>query len=137
ADRNPLARRRLGLLDVRRHRLPLARVLVEHDVTLRVHVEPTLAVHAVGLFDTLDVLRRRDETHDVGAAEDQRLAIAPALVHRPILLGSSTMVAIERSRSTERIANDIETLSGPDYTLSSEAIRRYAYTPVYRNPLDY
>jgi allantoate deiminase len=47
------------------------------------------------------------------------------------------MVAIERSRSTERIANDIEALSGPDYTLSSEAIRRYAYTPVYRNTLDY
>jgi hydantoinase/carbamoylase family amidase len=47
------------------------------------------------------------------------------------------MVAIERSRSTERIANDIETLSGADYTLSSEAIRRYAYTPVYRNTLDY
>ena len=47
------------------------------------------------------------------------------------------MVAIERSRSTERIASDIETLSGPDYTLSSEAIRRHAYTPVYRNTLDY
>jgi len=47
------------------------------------------------------------------------------------------MVAIERSRSTERIAKDIETLSGADYTLSSEAIRRYAYTSVYRNTLDY
>jgi allantoate deiminase len=47
------------------------------------------------------------------------------------------MVAIERNRSAERIARDIETLSGPDYTLSSEAIRRYAYTPVYRNTLDY
>jgi allantoate deiminase len=47
------------------------------------------------------------------------------------------MVATERDRSTERIARDIETLSGPDYTLSSEAIRRYAYTPVYRNTLDY
>jgi allantoate deiminase len=47
------------------------------------------------------------------------------------------MVAIERRRSSERIANDIETLSGPDYTLSSEAIRRYAYTQVYRNTLDY
>jgi hydantoinase/carbamoylase family amidase len=39
--------------------------------------------------------------------------------------------------SAERIARDIETLAGPDYTLSSEAIRRYAYTPVYRNTLDY
>jgi allantoate deiminase len=47
------------------------------------------------------------------------------------------MVAIERSRSTDRIAHDIDTLSGPEYTLSSEAIRRYAYTPVYRNTLDY
>ena len=34
----------------------------------------------------------------------------------------------ERSRSAERIERDIETLAGPDYTLSSEAIRRYAYT---------
>jgi hydantoinase/carbamoylase family amidase len=42
-----------------------------------------------------------------------------------------------RARSTERIARDIETLSGPDYTLSDEAIRRYAYTPVYRSTLDY
>ncbi|HZO96186.1 MAG TPA: Zn-dependent hydrolase [Gaiellaceae bacterium] len=47
------------------------------------------------------------------------------------------MVAIDRGVSTERIARDIETLSGPDYTLSSEAIRRYAYTPVYRNTLDF
>src|SRR5438477_3073267 len=47
------------------------------------------------------------------------------------------MVAIERTRSAERIANDIETLSGPAYTLSNEAIRRYAYTNVYRNTLDY
>jgi hydantoinase/carbamoylase family amidase len=39
--------------------------------------------------------------------------------------------------SIERIARDLETLSGPDFTLSSEAIRRYAYTPVYRNTLDY
>src|SRR5436309_6884887 len=47
------------------------------------------------------------------------------------------MVAIERSRSSERIANDIETLSGDAYTLTNEAIRRYAYTQVYRNTLDY
>jgi hydantoinase/carbamoylase family amidase len=47
------------------------------------------------------------------------------------------MVATDRSRSTERIAGDIETLSGPGYTLTSAAIRRYAYTPVYRNTLDY
>jgi hydantoinase/carbamoylase family amidase len=47
------------------------------------------------------------------------------------------MVAVERDRSGERIGRDIETLSGDDYTLSDEAIRRYAYTPVYRNTLDY
>lgn len=39
--------------------------------------------------------------------------------------------------SAQRIERDIETLAGPDYTLTDEAIRRYAYTPVYRNTLDY
>jgi allantoate deiminase len=47
------------------------------------------------------------------------------------------MRAIERSRSAQRIERDIETLAGADYTLSDEAIRRYAYTDVYRNTLDY
>jgi allantoate deiminase len=46
-------------------------------------------------------------------------------------------VAIDLARSAERIDRDIETLAGSDYTLSDEAIRRYAYTPVYRNTLDY
>jgi allantoate deiminase len=44
---------------------------------------------------------------------------------------------MDRARSTERIARDIETLSGRDYTLSDEAIRRYAYTQEYRNTLDF
>lgn len=44
---------------------------------------------------------------------------------------------IDRARSAERIRNDVETLAGPDFTLSSEAIRRYAYTGVYRATLDY
>ncbi len=44
---------------------------------------------------------------------------------------------IDRAKSTERINRDIENLAGPDFTLSSEAIRRYAYTEVYRNTLDY
>ncbi len=44
---------------------------------------------------------------------------------------------MDRARSAERIERDIETLSGPDYTLSDEAIRRYAYTPEYRNTLDW
>src|SRR5262245_27815495 len=46
-------------------------------------------------------------------------------------------MAVIGTASAERVARDIETLSGPDYTLSSEAIRRYAYTPVYRNTLDH
>ena len=44
---------------------------------------------------------------------------------------------IDRAKSTERINRDIQNLAGPDYTLSDEAIRRYAYTKVYRNTLDY
>jgi hydantoinase/carbamoylase family amidase len=44
---------------------------------------------------------------------------------------------IDRARSAARIERDIETLAGSDYTLSADAIRRYAYTPVYRNTLDY
>jgi hydantoinase/carbamoylase family amidase len=46
-------------------------------------------------------------------------------------------MTIDRAKSTERIERDIETLAGPDYTRSSEAIRRYAYTPEYRNTLDH
>lgn len=44
---------------------------------------------------------------------------------------------IDRVRSAGRIERDIETLAGPDYTRSDEAIRRYAYTPEYRATLDY
>jgi allantoate deiminase len=44
---------------------------------------------------------------------------------------------VDRAKSTERIGRDIEILAGPDYTRSSEAIQRYAYTPEYRNTLDY
>jgi allantoate deiminase len=46
-------------------------------------------------------------------------------------------LTIDRARSTERIGRDVETLAGPDYTLSNEAIRRYAYTDVYRNTVEY
>jgi allantoate deiminase len=46
-------------------------------------------------------------------------------------------VAIDRAQSAERIDRDIETLAGARYTLSNEAIRRYAFTDVYRNTLDY
>ena len=44
---------------------------------------------------------------------------------------------IDLTRSAARISQDVETLAGPDYTMSSEAICRYAYTPVYRATLDY
>jgi allantoate deiminase len=44
---------------------------------------------------------------------------------------------MDRERGAERIERDIETLAGSDYTLSDEAIRRYAYTDAYRNTLDY
>ena len=47
------------------------------------------------------------------------------------------MAALDRKRSAARIERDIETLAGPEYTLSDEAIRRYAYTDVYRTTLDY
>ena len=52
-------------------------------------------------------------------------------------LVSSGMVTVERNASSNRIERDIETLAGAEYTLSEEAIRRYAYTDVYRNTLDY
>ncbi|HKP18442.1 MAG TPA: Zn-dependent hydrolase [Gaiellaceae bacterium] len=44
---------------------------------------------------------------------------------------------MDREGSAQRIQRDIETLAGPDYTLTSEAIRRYAYTDVYRRTLGY
>ena len=44
---------------------------------------------------------------------------------------------IDRAKSCERIRRDIETLAGPEYTLSPTAICRYAYTQAYRNTLDY
>jgi hydantoinase/carbamoylase family amidase len=46
-------------------------------------------------------------------------------------------MTIDRERSYQRIENDIETLGGPDFTETDEAIRRYAYTDVYENTLQY
>jgi allantoate deiminase len=46
-------------------------------------------------------------------------------------------LSIDRARSAERIERDIETLAGPAYTRSDEAIQRYAYTPEYQATLDY
>ena len=50
---------------------------------------------------------------------------------------SVSYVAIDREDSAARIAAHVEKLSGPGYTLSSEAISRYAYTDVYENALRY
>jgi len=50
---------------------------------------------------------------------------------------STRAATIDRLQSAARIERDIETLAGPEFTLSDEAIRRYAYTPAYRNTLDY
>lgn len=44
---------------------------------------------------------------------------------------------IDRPASATRIERHIETLGGPDYTSSTQAIRRYAYTPEYRRTIDY
>ncbi len=46
---------------------------------------------------------------------------------------NSDGLRIDRERSAARIDRAIETLAGPDYTTSGEAIRRYAYTDAYRN----
>jgi hydantoinase/carbamoylase family amidase len=44
---------------------------------------------------------------------------------------------IDRTASAERIRRDVVTLAGPEFTRSSEAIRRYAYTAEYQATLDY
>lgn len=45
--------------------------------------------------------------------------------------------SVDRTNSIQRIEHDIETLAGSAFTRSDESIRRYAYTPEYRNTLDY
>src|SRR5262249_4816014 len=96
-----------------------------------------------GVLDAVDVLERRQQAHHVGAPEDERLAVAPAgfgFRHRPILPYYSRLVAavrVDRERSAARIESDIEHLAGAAYTRSTDAIRRYAYTPEYRNTLDW
>ena len=46
-------------------------------------------------------------------------------------------IGVDRERSAARIEREIATLSGRDFTRSSVAIRRYAYTPEYRRTLDH
>ncbi len=85
---------------------------------------------------------RRDE---VLTALDRAFGIPERGAHRFSRGGQSsstpghTRVApvVDRARSADRIEREIETLSGPDFTTSNEAIRRYAYTPEYRRTLDH
>ena len=49
-------------------------------MALRLHVDAAVAVHAEGVLDAVDVLGGRQQADHVGAAEDQRLAVPPALV---------------------------------------------------------
>ena len=49
----------------------------------------------------------------------------------------SSAVAIDRDASAAGSSGTSRRSPAPDYTLSDEAIRRYAYTAVYRNTLDY
>src|SRR5262249_40070748 len=54
-----------------------------------------------------------------------------------ITVSSVAVVAVDRERRAARIERDIEQLSSAAYTRSTDAIRRYAYTPEYRNTLDW
>src|SRR5215211_6328814 len=88
------------------------------------------------------VLGGRQQPDHVRPAEDQRLAVPPALPHAMPTLRRCARQGLEsrsmdREQSARRIENDIETLAGSDYTRSDEAIRRYAYTQEYRNTLGY
>lgn len=46
-------------------------------------------------------------------------------------------ISIDRSRSAERIGDDIDTLGGPEFTSSSQTICRYAYTPAYHRTVEF
>lgn len=47
------------------------------------------------------------------------------------------MTAIDREKSIARVKADVDELTGASYTLTPEAIRRYAYTDAYANTLDF
>src|SRR5262249_13708917 len=53
------------------------------------------------------------------------------------VMGATEGARIDRAASAARIGEAVETLAGPEYTQSRDAICRYAYTQVYRNTLDY
>ena len=52
---------------------------------LRLHVDAAEAVHAEGVLDAVDVLAGGEEADHVAAAQDQRLAVPPALGHAATL----------------------------------------------------
>ncbi len=81
ADRDPLAGGGGRVLDEGGHDLELARIVVEDDVPLRLHVDPTQPVHAERVLDAVVVLGRRQQPDHVRAAQDERLAVSPALGH--------------------------------------------------------
>src|SRR5215213_4709354 len=104
ADGDPLAGGRLGIFYVGGHHLPLARVLVEHYVALRLHVVAALAVHAVGVLDARVVLVGPQQTHHIRAAEYEGLAVPPTLqlssFPRPYSLDSkgASLIGLSGSR---------------------------------------
>jgi hydantoinase/carbamoylase family amidase len=53
------------------------------------------------------------------------------------MAGPASRLRIDRELARERIARDVETLSGPGFTSSDTAIRRYAYTPEFRRTVDW
>lgn len=50
---------------------------------------------------------------------------------------SNSHVTIDRQATAQRIEHDIETLGTPPYTMTDDAICRYAYTTEYTNTLEY
>jgi allantoate deiminase len=117
------------------------------------------ATHDVGLGR--DRQRIREHPTGVGPLRAKQMSLRlpegrskPRLARRPLLVGPWVLpvfavhgtsvksqpmayVTIDRDRSATRIERDVETLAGPAHTTTSEAIRRYAYIPEYRNTLDY
>ena len=75
-----------------------------------------------------------------GDKDDFAESVRRDLENLPVIeepAGPHALTGGDRPRSAARIEGDIEALSAPEYTLSDTAIRRYAYTDVYRNTLEY
>ena len=50
---------------------------------------------------------------------------------------ATSWISIDLTKSAERTNEDVETLGGPDFTSSAEAICRYPFTPEFQNATDY